>query len=61
MDERVRVNQKRWDALAQRHGQGDDTFYDVGGSSCQGAPSQQGWQWYCAPLADWDGQPPPLR
>ena len=38
MDERPRVNQKRWDALAQRHGQGGDTFYDVpaflaGGSS----------------------------
>ena len=26
-----------------------------------GRPSQQGWQWYCAPLADWDGQAPPLR
>ncbi|HEX4062698.1 MAG TPA: hypothetical protein VHY58_16905 [Streptosporangiaceae bacterium] len=41
MDERVRVNQKRWDVLAERHGQGADTFYDVpgflaGGSSLLG-------------------------
>lgn len=21
-------------------------------------PSQQGWQWHCAPLAEWDGKPP---
>jgi hypothetical protein len=26
-----------------------------------GQPSQQGWQWHCAPLADWGGQAPPLR
>jgi hypothetical protein len=23
-----------------------------------GQPSQQGWQWHCAPLADWDGEVP---
>ncbi|MFI0424969.1 class I SAM-dependent methyltransferase [Spongiactinospora sp. 9N601] len=25
------VNQKRWDALAERHGRGDDEYYDVAG------------------------------
>jgi hypothetical protein len=25
-----------------------------------GRPSQQGWKWHCAPLADWDGNPPAL-
>lgn len=24
----------------------------------QGRPNQAGWQWHCAPLADWDGLPP---
>jgi uncharacterized protein (TIGR03083 family) len=23
-----------------------------------GLPGQQGWQWHCAPLADWNGAPP---
>jgi 2-polyprenyl-3-methyl-5-hydroxy-6-metoxy-1,4-benzoquinol methylase len=31
MDKRVEANQRRWDVLAQRHGRGDDTFYDVAG------------------------------
>jgi uncharacterized protein (TIGR03083 family) len=26
-----------------------------------GRPSQTGWAWRCAPLADWDGLPPPGR
>jgi uncharacterized protein (TIGR03083 family) len=26
-----------------------------------GLPSQKGWTWHCAPLADWDGKPRPLR
>lgn len=25
-----------------------------------GRPSQKGWTWHCAPLAEWDGQPVPL-
>jgi uncharacterized protein (TIGR03083 family) len=25
-----------------------------------GRPSQKGWTWHCAPLADWDGKPRPL-
>ena len=25
-----------------------------------GRPSQKGWTWHCAPLADWDGSQPPL-
>jgi hypothetical protein len=25
-----------------------------------GRPSQKGWKWHCAPLADWDGRQPPL-
>lgn len=24
-----------------------------------GRPGQNGWRWHCAPLAEWDGQPPP--
>jgi uncharacterized protein (TIGR03083 family) len=26
-----------------------------------GLPGQKGWTWHCAPLADWDGKPAPLR
>jgi uncharacterized protein (TIGR03083 family) len=26
-----------------------------------GRPSQKGWTWHCAPLADWDGKPRPLH
>ena len=26
-----------------------------------GLPSQKGWTWHCAPLADWNGNPRPLR
>lgn len=25
-----------------------------------GQPGQQGWQWHCAPLAEWNGSPPSL-
>src|SRR5450755_1012908 len=31
MDDATLVNRKRWDALAARHGQGDDAYYDVAG------------------------------
>jgi 2-polyprenyl-3-methyl-5-hydroxy-6-metoxy-1,4-benzoquinol methylase len=31
VDEVSVVNQKRWDALAERHGVGDDSYYDVPG------------------------------
>ena len=41
MSEAAKVNRRRWDALAARHGQGDDAYYDVagfldGGSSLNG-------------------------
>jgi SAM-dependent methyltransferase len=29
MDDATRVNRRRWNALAERHGRGDDDFYDV--------------------------------
>jgi hypothetical protein len=26
-----------------------------------GRPNQEGWQWHCAPLAEWNGKPPASR
>src|SRR3984957_3627853 len=31
-----------------------------GRTDLPGRPSQKGWKWHCAPLADWDGRQPPL-
>ncbi|MGA3155453.1 MAG: maleylpyruvate isomerase N-terminal domain-containing protein [Streptosporangiaceae bacterium] len=32
-----------------------------GRADIEGQPSQAGWVWHCAPLADWDGQQPAFR
>jgi uncharacterized protein (TIGR03083 family) len=47
------------------HDPGDDPWQTLlwanGRVQLPGRPSQQGWIWHCAPLADWDGNPPALR
>jgi uncharacterized protein (TIGR03083 family) len=40
-----------WQTLLWAHGRID----------LPGRPGQNGWTWHCAPLSDWDGEPPPLR
>jgi uncharacterized protein (TIGR03083 family) len=47
------------------HDPGDDPWQTLlwanGRVQLPGRPGQQGWIWHCAPLADWDGNPPRLR
>jgi hypothetical protein len=47
------------------HNPGDEDGWQLlrwanGRTGRPGHPSQQGWRWHCAPLADWDGKPRPL-
>ena len=47
------------------HEPGDDDAWQLlrwanGRIGLPGRPDQQGWQWHCAPLADWDGKQPSL-
>jgi hypothetical protein len=45
------------------HQAGDDAWATLlwanGRIELPGLPSQQGWRWHCAPLSEWNGQPPP--
>jgi uncharacterized protein (TIGR03083 family) len=47
------------------HEPGDDPWQVLrwanGRTDLPGRPSQQGWQWHCQPLADWDGAVPAQR
>jgi hypothetical protein len=47
------------------HAPGDDAWQTLlwanGRIGLPGRASQTGWRWHCAPLADWDGQPPARR
>lgn len=44
------------------HDPGDDPWRTLlwanGRIGLPGQPDQHGWRWHCAPLSDWDGQPP---
>jgi len=44
------------------HDPGDDPWQALlwanGRIDLPGRPNQEGWTWYCSPLADWDGRPP---
>lgn len=46
------------------HDRGDDPWQTLlwanGRIDLPGRPTQQGWAWHCAPLADWNGRPPAL-
>jgi hypothetical protein len=46
------------------HIAGDDPWRTLlwanGRIDLPGQPTQKGWRWHCAPLAEWDGAPPSL-